>query len=1117
MQQDRQDTVGVGVMGIGPAGARRLMQRGHLVSWLMVLVIGLLALSQQGQAQNRPVTSTLQITPPYSVYLADYARPGSEQMQLYLLLRDLTEPAYDVRLRLTIEGSGIRLQTDPNFLPPPITLEGGSPLIVSGQDLAPYLDSRHLLFSGITRQAYEERRALPEGFYQFSVEVLDYRRSDRVLSRAATFMAWLTLNEPPRITAPICGSTQPLQEPQHLLLQWIDGGNAAVGSMTTEYELTLVEVFPKERNVEDAIRSSVPLLQTTTTQTSYLYGLTDAALIPGQKYALRVRALDTEGRAMFKNQGYSEVCSFTYGEGDPLAPPDGIRIYAEEARKALVNWHLAITPESYRVQYRRKADQDEQDEDEADQDEQDDEELSWFGVETSEEQVVLRDLEPETSYEVRVASLFSGTVSRYSSIESFTTPALTYAACGAAPPPPITASTIPLTTAIAGQYWQVGDFRMQVRQVRGGDGVYSGWGVMEVPYLGVQLPVKFEKVWVDEEYNLVRGEVIALSEGVDGFRQRWQQEESDNSAVAEGQDGSSDDEPVEEVEIVTVTVEGEVVEVYVNEEGQVVAVDQEGNEEVVAEEVPEEGQALAVTDSNGNSFTVDSGGSVSNNGSSNSDASLAAHALEQRLLSELLEDFDQNIALWLENHEKGPLDEQMLRLLQELPPCLPAESEELVTIHQYIERLQTDIAEAWNALSEESQQWFSAVVEALSAEDSSLTEQLSEEEAQRAEEIVCALLTEGNNSTFVLQLFEGSEEREAGSFLYISGTSPPAMPDVRIKVSGSAETYEVKLVIKDIVYKKIDSIWTLCRDDQTSFPSNGDWQEIDNEATWDVNFGNSFRGGKVYAIARSGEVADTLLFHIRGQNPDVGLIQAYQTTIPNGDAWYFPRMLRQESTFRQFNNGTPGPSNGAPVTEGTRAIDNGGRSNWGFPYGWGLKQLDNLGATYGHLTDFNGRFGPSPDELWNWQANQRKGVEFFNGEKLGAAQGEWNQAIQNLSAWENAHRGLTQDSYPMEIVESLNAAEVGTVIEDEMVIGTVTYSSHHRNLPAGNVNLLIADALKRYNGGSYYSLSIPSPEENDADDPTAPPSLPVWQIDKTQRRGSQQGDYIQEISTREGW
>ena len=190
---------------------------------------------------------------------------------------------------------------------------------------------------------------------------------------------------------------------------------------------------------------------------------------------------------------------------------------------------------------------------------------------------------------------------------------------------------------------------------------------------------------------------------------------------------------------------------------------------------------------------------------------------------------------------------------------------------------------------------------------------------------------------------------------------------------------------------------------------------------------------------------------------------------------------------------------------------------WGFPYGWGLKQLDNLGATYGHLTDFNGRFGPSLDELWNWQANQRKGVEFFNGEKLGAAQGEWNQAIQNLSAWENAHRGLTQDSYPMEIVESLNAAEVGTVIEDEMVIGTVTYSSHHRNLPAGNVNLLIADALKRYNGGSYYSLSIPSPEENDADDPTAPPSLPVWQIDKTQRRGSQQGDYIQEISTREGW
>ena len=1095
MQQDRQDTVGIGMMDDGPAGARRLMRRWHLVSWLMVLVIALLALDQQGQAQNRPVTSTLQITPPYSVYLADYARPGSEQMQLYLLLRDLTEPAYDVRLRLTIEGSGIRLQTDPNFLPPPITLEGGSPLIVSGQDLAPYLDSRHLLFSGITRQAYEERRALPEGFYQFSVEVLDYRRSDRVLSRAATFMAWLTLNEPPRITAPICGSTQPLQEPQHLLLQWIDGGNASVGSLSTEYELTLVEVFPQERNVEDAIRSSVPLLQTVTTQTSYLYGLTDAALIPGQKYALRVRAIDTEGRAMFKNQGYSEVCSFTYAEGDPLAPPDGIRIYAEEARKALVNWHLAITPESYRVQYRRKADQDD---DEADQDEQDDDELSWFSLETTQEQVVLRDLEPETSYEVRVASLFSGTVSRYSSIESFTTPALTYAACGAAPPPPITASTIPLTTVVAGQYWQVGDFRMQVRQVRGGDGVYSGWGVMEVPYLGVQLPVKFEKVWVDEEYNLVRGEVIALSEGVDGFRQRWQQEESDNSAVAEGQDGSSDDEPVEEIEVATVTVEGEVVEVYVNE-GQVVAVDQEGNEEVVAEEVPEEGQALAVTDSNGNSFTVDSGGSVSNNGSSNSDASLAAHALEQRLLSELLEDFDQNIALWLENHEKGPLDEQMLRLLQELPPCLPAESEELVTIHQHIERLQADIAEAWNALSEESQQWFSAVVEALSAEDSSLTEQLSEEEAQRAEEIVCELLTEGNNSTFVLQLFEGETQLEEDAITLI--TTAPSMPDIRARVEGAVGEYELKLVIEYLKQCTGRGVGRTPNQSE-SFPVEG-WHKLNAGEEWDIDLGTDaetsrpkIRGGIAHLVVRApDEASDTIRFFIKGQNPTVTEVNAFVNQAPYNQIWFFKKILFHESGTPNNLNGTVRQFNVYSENHESLSEDNWNAwsrmPNFGAPCGWGLMQLDNP--------------APPAQALWDWKANVIAGYELLTGEKKDIMETRMSSHMQRVNIWNGAN--------PTDLIEGHIDREEGGVT---YVHGSSNHfqnteieslDEHFNEAPGGNErSFLEASWIKTYNGlGSEGRIFYYIQQGRQAYD------KPEWRISNTATYGTSVNHYVESI------
>ena len=661
-----------------------------------LLVIMLMGAWGNALAQNRPVTTTLQLMPPYSVYLADYARPGSEQMQVYLLLRDLSEAQYDVRLRLTIEGSGIRLQTNPTYIPPPITLEGGAPTLVSGEALAPYLESRNLLFSGITQAEYEQRRALPEGFYQFTVEVIDYRRADRVLSRPATFMAWFTLNEPPRLTAPLCGSALPLQEPTNILFQWIGGGNLTPGSaFSTEYELTLVEVFPAERNVDDAIRSSIPLLQTTTTETSYLYGITDAALIPGQKYAFRVRAVDTQGRDVFKNQGYSEVCSFTYGDGLALAPPDGIRVYAENARKALVNWHLSIEPDAYRVEYRRKANQDE-------------EELNWFSQETTEEQVILRDLEPETTYEVRVASLFSNYVSRYSLLQTFTTPEVIVAACGAAPAAPITASTVPLTTAIAGQYWQVGDFRMQVRAVRGGNGVFSGWGVMSVPYLNVQIPVKFEGVWVNEDYNVVRGEVIALSEGLEGFQQRWQEEHSEQEETRHESgpvaDGETDSEngPGDEAEMSSVTVAGEVTEVYVNEAGQVVAVDSEGNEEVVAEQTPQEGEALAVEDSQGNSFTVDSNGGVSSsNAPEGAPANNRAVDVEQELIKELLEYFKEEINTFLENKDKGPLEEALIRRLMAFPDCLPEEEAPLEAVLAKIEDYLEDTEVLLNLIKED--------------------------------------------------------------------------------------------------------------------------------------------------------------------------------------------------------------------------------------------------------------------------------------------------------------------------------------------------------------------------------------------------------------------------------
>lgn len=588
--------------------------------YCLLLLISWLAGSQVVQAQVRPVQATLQLTPPYSVYLSDYGIPGSAQMKLHLLLRDIAEPDYPVRLHLVVEGNGIRIETNPAFQPQPIYLQGGIPNLLSGEELAPYLESQHLLFSGISRQNYEQKGSLPDGMYTFTVRVLDYRRVDVVLSNEAVFSAWFMLNDPPRINTPMCGAELKLTDPQSILFQWM-AGNTGAAAFDTEYEFTLVEVRPAGRNPEDAIRSITPLYQQTTDFTSLVYGLSEPALIPGQQYAFRVRARDRQGRDLFKNQGYSTTCSFTYGDIDPLEPPEGINVYAETIRRARISWQMSITPDSYRVSYRKQPKED-----------GDEQAYSWFHTETSQDELMIYDLEPATTYEIKVASLFQGFASRYTNTQPFTTPAIKAVACGETPAVRSYEEVVPLPTAMAGQYWQVGQFEMQLLEVRGGDGTFSGIGSITVPYLNMQMPVSFDDVQVNKNRVLYTGEVVAIREDIEAFRKRWQEENPaeeiiDEPATAQQQPIASTQEAIA-VAGESLTIEGTIATVTVNEAGQIVIIQEDGSTQTYQQAKDEESGEKKVTtiaDSKGNSYTVDQQGKVSGgNGGAPPNASLPA-------------------------------------------------------------------------------------------------------------------------------------------------------------------------------------------------------------------------------------------------------------------------------------------------------------------------------------------------------------------------------------------------------------------------------------------------------------------------------------------------------------
>ncbi|MGL1889937.1 MAG: hypothetical protein OCD76_25720, partial [Reichenbachiella sp.] len=163
--------------------------------------------------------------------------------------------------------------------------QGGVPEILTGFDLRSYLTADHMQFEGITRADFVRSGQLPEGFYTFTIEVLDYNRNVRI-SNASMATAWIVLNDPPLINFPFNGDKVRTNEPQNINFSWLGRHLASPNSaFSTEYEFSLYEMYPGQTDPEVAVRSSNSIYRTTTSQSSLFYGPAEPLLIPGKKYA----------------------------------------------------------------------------------------------------------------------------------------------------------------------------------------------------------------------------------------------------------------------------------------------------------------------------------------------------------------------------------------------------------------------------------------------------------------------------------------------------------------------------------------------------------------------------------------------------------------------------------------------------------------------------------------------------------------------------------------------------------------------------------------------------------------------------------------------------------------
>ncbi len=483
---------------------RNNFNRLRLFPVAILLLLFFLCFSLQSSAQIFPVQISTQLAPPFSGYVPDYSAPGNESFRVFMLFTDFSRPTYDVKLKIKIEGQGITIQSPAWYFSGPVTLEPGIPTLLSGTDLSGLLNETNLEFSGITRQQYNQRKVLPEGFYTITVTAYDYQNPIPILvSNEGITQAWMVLNDPPYLNLPFCSATVPPQTPQQLIFSWTAMNLAAPSSaLGSEYTFELWEIFPANQTPGNIILTTAPIFSYTTNQTLFNYGITEPPLVVGREYVWRVHAHDLENRELFRNNGYSQLCTFSYGTTfDLLGNIAQLTLNAQALsnRQARCWWDSLSVYETYRIQFRKTNTP------------------NWFPLTTNRASLRIPDLEPNTNYEAEVIGILpNGTEGPVSNLVTWHTPDKPVFNCGESSPPPAQQNFHPLTQASAGMIFQVGQFEMIVTSLQSNSnpaGWYSGLGKVVMP-LGWTVNCSFTNIQVGDDHIVYSGEVRAITEGI---------------------------------------------------------------------------------------------------------------------------------------------------------------------------------------------------------------------------------------------------------------------------------------------------------------------------------------------------------------------------------------------------------------------------------------------------------------------------------------------------------------------------------------------------------------------------------------------------------------------------
>ncbi|KAF2517833.1 fibronectin type III domain-containing protein [Flavobacterium foetidum] len=479
--------------------------------WLSAIVSGI--------AQTYPVTISTQITQPSPIYLSNYADASTinSPIKVQIALNDLTISNRQIRLKCYFQGQSTSLMTNDFVVGAhDLFLEGGVPLQLTNVDLAPYFQYQNLL--GINPNQYAQ--ALPEGIYTFSVEVYDFA-TNKKLSKKTSVTTIIFQNDPPFLNLPLNNASIMQQNIQNIIFSWTP---RQINVSNVEYEFSLVEIWDKYTPIQNAFAYSPPLFTTTTRSTTLQYGVSEPQLIPGKRYAWRVKAkalLGAEEIGVFKNNGFSEIYSFDYEVF--CTAPLAINVEGISENQAKVTWSGNLDNFDYQVNYRQK-----------------NADSEWYKIVTPRESVTISNLKPNTTYEYSVGASCDVGKYTHSTVKEFQTlvrDEIAFQGCGIKPDPADLANTSPLAALFPNDVIAAGDFPVVVLHATGSNGTFSGDGYVTFPFLekfrklidaadalagkdengeskgsigeNTRIRITFNNIGLNTDFKLISGEIIA--------------------------------------------------------------------------------------------------------------------------------------------------------------------------------------------------------------------------------------------------------------------------------------------------------------------------------------------------------------------------------------------------------------------------------------------------------------------------------------------------------------------------------------------------------------------------------------------------------------------------------